>query len=94
MMKVNIRTARTHFGRLVKRVEQHGAKFLVTRRSRPVALILPLTSDALLLLDSDAEADVAEDFSFTAEVAAFVRKLPEKKRRKNSHGKPTAAATR
>jgi prevent-host-death family protein len=80
MMKVNIRTARTHFGRLVKRVEDHNAKFLVTRHSRPVALILPLTSDALLLLDSE---EVEEDFSFEAEVSTFVKNLPEKKRRNN-----------
>lgn len=45
MTEVGVRELKTHASKLLDEVQQHGARYLITRRGRPVGLLLPIEKE-------------------------------------------------
>ncbi len=62
MAQVNVHEAKTHFSRLLARV-QAGEEIVIARSGQPVARLVPVTRNATRIPDQEAEnLWVAEDF--------------------------------
>ena len=44
MERIGIRELKTHASRIIQEVEEHGARYVITRRGQPVAVLVPASS--------------------------------------------------
>lgn len=56
MKRISVRDANQGFSRLIAEVDEHGARFIVTKNNREVARIEPVVDDALAAREAHRRA--------------------------------------
>lgn len=57
MSEIGVRKLKTHASEIVRSVREEHARYVVTKRGRPVALLVPLDTPAPQSTSSETEAD-------------------------------------
>ncbi len=61
MSEIGVRKLKTHASEIVRSVREEHARYVVTQRGRPVALLVPLDTPATQPMPSGTEADAWDE---------------------------------